>query len=1108
MTATDTRARRGVALRRARRVSTPRAVLVVAVLGSSVAFADATSVNIAIPDITREFPGSSLSGVSWVLNAYNIVFAAFLVAGGQLADLLGRRRVFFSGLFLFGTASALCALAPSLGALVGARMVEAAGAALLVPSSLAIVLEAHHASERVHAVALGSAVAALAAGLGPPVGGLLITVSSWRLIFVVNVAASLLAFVLARRVLVESRAPGRRRVPDLVGGLLLAFAIAALVLAILKGAEWGWSNSRVLGALAAAVLLGGWFALRTTRARTPVLDPALLRIRAFELSNGAAVLMAGGFFAYALCNVLFLTEVWHYSILDAGLALTPEPFLAMALAAPTIQLARRLGHGPVLVGGALIWAAGMAYFALALPNAPDFLGGWLPGMVILGIGSGLTFPTLSGVAVGTVPGPRFALATALNSVATQLGGTLGLAILVALIGETASPGAFDSGWLFAGGCFVAGAGLCLLLKAEEDELPTAAANIAPAGRDVEDEAWLRTAALPSLDEAEGERAEEAPQSPAEFLRDVPVFARLSPELLEHVAALAVHVSVPRGEWLFRQGEAADALYVVVVGHLEVLQDGAGAGAINTLTRGAVLGELALLTGSERSASIRAIRDTDVLRVDRTHFEALLHAEPALALGLNRSLSAQLQASRAIPVAKRPRPVTIALWAIDPAVPLLEIADDLSRAMCRYGRVAVLRSGAGDDGAAGVGSRADAAARFAPAVERCEREHDQVLMLCGTARGPTAWDSFCLSRADRVLAVVAGALPEPDVSAPAEWIAQLHGADLVGYGAPAGRLSEWITALAPQASFAIDPGSERRRDIARMARRLTGHSVGIVLGGAGARAFAHLGALEVLLDAGLPADRVGGVSMGAFVGALLAKGHDSAEIDACCYEEWVRHNPINDYTIPRSSLIKGQKARAMIDRVFGETNIEELSRAFYSASVDLRTSQLVIDRHGPLARAVAASVTLPLIAPPTRRDQSLLVDGSLLDNLPLAPMSRAGEGPVLAIDIKGSDDGPEPGGRGEPHHDHGSHRRLPPLTDTMARIALLSSANTDESARRLADMTIRVPVDGVGLLEFHQIDQARADGRRAALAALEDAPAWLLGEGVAGEVSGRRSVVRV
>ncbi|HEX3909765.1 MAG TPA: MFS transporter [Solirubrobacteraceae bacterium] len=1121
---------------RSRRISAPGAVLAVAVLGSSMTFVDASSVNIAIPDIAKHFPGSSLSNVSWVLNAYSIVFAAFLVGGGQLADLLGRRRAFGFSTIAFTLSSALCALAPSLGTLIAARVVEAAAAALLIPSSLAIVLETREPHERTHAVAMWLAVAALAAGFGPPLGALLITASSWRLVFLINVPLGLLTFVLARRVIVESRAPGRRYIPDLLGALVLALAIAALVLAVVKGSEWGWANARVVGSLAASLLLGGYFVLRSTRERVPVIDPLLLRIPDFVLSNASTTLMATGFFAYTLGNVLFLTSVWHYSILHAGLALTPEPIVAMAVAKPTIRLVGVVAHRVVLVAGAIVWAGGMAYFAIRLGASPDFLGGWLPGMAILGVGGGLVLPTLSGVAVDSVPGPRFAVAASLNSVATQVGAALGVAVLIAVAGEETLSG-LRNGWLFAGACILAGVLPCLALAVgheheaalDASDLPAVAAgSLEPL------EPAVPASALPSLLDSTGERAAAAPQTVAEFLRNVHVFAELPDDLLEQVAALATSVSLRRGEWLFHEGEQADGVYVVRVGHLEVVQEQPELEVLNTLTRGAVLGELALLSGSVRSGSARALRDTEMLKIEKGHFDALLRSTPKLALSLTRVLSVQLQASRALPARRRARPVTIALRAMHGGVPLLQIADQLSREMCRFGRVAVLHPGEdGDRGdpSRGLGTRAEAAARFGPLVEGCELDHDHVIMVCGRGPGARAWDDFCLSRADRVLAVVGpsapdpapGRIPEPGQDlglqprpAPGveeEWLARMRGCDLVGYEVRPGSasLSAWIAALKPSGTFALSGGDRGSADVARMARRLAGRSLGVVFGGAGARAFAHLGVLEVLMGAGMRVDRVGGVSMGAFVGALLATGHDSASIDACCYEEWVRRNPINDYTLPRASLIKGRKSQAMLDRVFGEARIEELSLSLYCASVDLNDSSLRVDRDGPLAEAVAASIALPLIAPPIRRGQSLLTDGSLLDNLPLEPMSASGEGPVLAIDIKssdghrGSDEGLESAAAEDPRHG----KRLPPLTDTMARIALLSSANTDESARQHADMTIKVPLVGVGMLEFHQIDQARAAGRSAAAAALEDsAPDWLLGGPTdVSELAGRRTVLR-
>jgi NTE family protein len=1102
-----------------RRVSTPRAVLAVAVLGSFMAFVDATIVNIAVPNIAQHFSGSRLSSVSWVLNAYNIVFAAFLVGGGQLADLLGRRRVFSFALLVFTLASALCAAAPSLNMLIAARLIQAAGAAALVPSSLAIVLEAHEARERMHAVALWSAVAALAAGIGPPLGGLLITASSWRLVFLVNIPVGVLAFLLAQRVLVESRAPGRRRMPDLLGGVVLALAIASLVLAVVKGQEWGWSGARVVGAFIAALVLGAYFLVRSGRQRTPVIDLSLLRIRSFALSNGVTTVMASGFYAYTLCNVLFLTTVWRYSILQAGLALTPGPLVAMAIAGPASRAVGRLGHRPVVVPGALVWAAGMAYFAFQLGVSPDFLGEWLPGMVILGLGAGLTFPTLSGAAVGSVPGPRFAVATSLNSVARQLGAALGVAVLIAILGNPTplqALHAFEHGWLFAGGCFLAGSLACVGLVARPGDARQSESEGAAISRrrDGALDPPPDVKRLPSLEESDGERATATPQTVAEFLRNVPVFAGLSADMLEQIAQLAQGFSLRRGEWLFREGDPADGVYVVHVGHLEVIQAGPEPQTINTLSRGAVLGELALLSDSTRSASIRALRDSEILKIDRAHFDSLLHSEPELALSLARALSAQLQSSRTIRVAKRARPVTIALRSMGPNVPLMELADELSQALCVWGKVAVLHPGdTGERG--GAGSRADAAARFGPLIERCELEHDQVIMVCGSYGKPSAWEEFCMSHADRVLTVVDEATARERDGEPAgedSWLADLRGCDLVGYGVRpgSGGLAHWVSTLAPVSIYAISAEADRRGDIARMARRLASRSVGVVLSGGGARAFAHLGVLEVLLDAGMLVDRVGGVSMGAFIGGLLAGGRDSASIDATCYEEWVRRNPINDYTIPRSALIKGRKAAAMLERVFGDVRLEELARPFYCASVNLRGNRLLVDRDGPMASAIGASISLPLIGPPMRREESLLIDGSLLDNLPLAPMSSSGEGPVLAIDIKGGEERPpaDSSTGGRPAHPT-RQKRLPSLPETMARIALLSSANTDESARRHADMTIGVRVSGVGLLEFHQIDEARAAGRQAALSALEDAPDWLLARDARpSDLSGRRTVVRV
>ncbi len=216
-------------------------LLLVASFGAFLAFLDATIVNVAFPSIRASFPGTTIGNLSWVLNAYNIVFAAFLIVCGRLTDLLGRRRAFVTGVVVFTVSSVLCGAAPSVGFLVAARVVQALGAALLVPASLALVVEAFPEERRAHAIGLWGATAAVAAGLGPPLGGALVELGGWRWAFFVNIPFGVAAAWVAHRELVESRAPGRRRLPDLRGAALMAAALGALNLGIVKGSDWGWT---------------------------------------------------------------------------------------------------------------------------------------------------------------------------------------------------------------------------------------------------------------------------------------------------------------------------------------------------------------------------------------------------------------------------------------------------------------------------------------------------------------------------------------------------------------------------------------------------------------------------------------------------------------------------------------------------------------------------------------------------------------------------------------------------------------------------------------------------------------------------------------------------
>jgi EmrB/QacA subfamily drug resistance transporter len=403
-------------------------------------------VNIAFPSIARHFGGASLSSLSWVLSAYAIVFAALLVPAGRWADAFGRKRVFLLGLAVFVLASAACALAPSVGGLVLARVVQAVGGAMMLPTSLGLVLPEFAPHERHIAIGMWAAIGGTAAAAGPPLGGVLVQ-ADWRLVFLVNIPVGLLALALGARTLRERREKTRAR-PDLLGAGALIVAVGALVVAIVKGQEWGWSSARVLALLASSVLLLPAMWVRSARHPTPVVEPVLLRVRTFALSVGGSLIFFAGFGAMLLTGVLFLTGVWHEDVLTAGLMLFPGPAMATLFSVPSARLGARVGYRvPGLVGSAL-FAVGSLWYIARTGDRPDYAASYLPGMAISGAGVGLVIPTLTGAGASSLPPERFATGAAVLTMGRQIGAALGIAILVAVLGESAHSAAdFHSAWL-------------------------------------------------------------------------------------------------------------------------------------------------------------------------------------------------------------------------------------------------------------------------------------------------------------------------------------------------------------------------------------------------------------------------------------------------------------------------------------------------------------------------------------------------------------------------------------------------------------------------------------------------------------------------------------
>ena len=439
--------------------------MAIACAGAFVAFLDTTIVNIAFPDIAASFPEASRGLLSWVLDGYFVVIAALLVPAGGLADRFGHRRVFLLGVAGFTAASLLCAVAPSLGLLIAFRVLQGVGAALIAPASLAIVLDSFPVERRSTGVGLWGAAAAAAAAVGPTLGGALVELSDWRLVFLVNLPLGA-AILLAGRRLPAPRIADSR-LPDLPGAGLLALGLATLTLGIVEGNDWGWASAGTLACFAAAALLLVAVVARSRTHPRPIIEPELFAHRSFVLGNLGTILFAAAFFSLILGNVLFLTQIWGYTVLAAGAATLPGPVMSTVVAGPAGRLADRFGHRAVIVPGTIVFALGVWVLGSAGAE-PDWLGLWLPGALLTGIGIGLAFPTLGAAAVRDVPVDHFATASAVNAAFRQIGAVLGTAILVAIVGDPTSLSdalsASDSAYLFAAIASLAAGAVTLALR--------------------------------------------------------------------------------------------------------------------------------------------------------------------------------------------------------------------------------------------------------------------------------------------------------------------------------------------------------------------------------------------------------------------------------------------------------------------------------------------------------------------------------------------------------------------------------------------------------------------------------------------------------------------
>jgi EmrB/QacA subfamily drug resistance transporter len=394
-------------------------------------------VNVALPAMGRTFAGASLGDLSWVLNGYAIVFAALLVPAGRLADHYGRRRCFLAGVAVFTLGSAACAVAPGLTVLIAARVLQAVGAAMIVPTSLGLLLPAYPRRQHSLVVGIWAGVAAIAATSGAPLGGLLVE-ASWRWIFLVNVPIGIAALIGGRAVLPEIRAEHGARLPDGVSVAAVLAAITLVTLATVEGPQWGWTSAREVALYAAAAITTAVAVRRTLVHPHAVIEARLFASAEFSVATVAIFLFSAGFAAFLLVTVLLLQDDWGWSALAAGLGIAPGPAMAAMLAVSSGRIAARFGRRPAAIAGPLCMAAAAAWWLAVLPAHPDYVTGFLPGMLIGGIGAGLsTAPLLA--AASTLPPDRATTGSAVLNMARQVGSALGVAITVVLVG-TIVPG--------------------------------------------------------------------------------------------------------------------------------------------------------------------------------------------------------------------------------------------------------------------------------------------------------------------------------------------------------------------------------------------------------------------------------------------------------------------------------------------------------------------------------------------------------------------------------------------------------------------------------------------------------------------------------------------
>jgi predicted acylesterase/phospholipase RssA/CRP-like cAMP-binding protein len=549
----------------------------------------------------------------------------------------------------------------------------------------------------------------------------------------------------------------------------------------------------------------------------------------------------------------------------------------------------------------------------------------------------------------------------------------------------------------------------------------------------------------------------------------PLFAGLNPEAVTRLAAEAAPVRLEAGERLFAAGDIAETLYIVATGRLRaVFADGRIAGDIARLEP---IGEIGLLTGERRGAGVHALRDSLLFAFSRPAFHAFAMAEPAALMAITRVIIGRMREPGRETRLRAARKIrTLAVLAATPEVDGSTIARQLEAALGGNTTFVDMQRAERETGE----TSPDNSATLHEWMSQLEFAHKQVVY---DASGSLRWTRSTLRQADRIIVVadaatavnaaaVSDALQAADLRSPIELVMLRRD----GEGAP-GTLS-WKADIHAQSHYFLRPG--HAGDMASLARQLTGYGVGVVLGGGGARGFAHVGLLQALQELKIPVDVCGGASMGAYIAALHASGRDIASITDTLKDTFMRRKLLNDYRLPLVSIIAGQKFRRHLHSVFGDLRAEHMRTPFFCVSTNLTRACAEVHSEGLVADWLAASMCIPGLAPPVAWQGSLLCDGAVVNSLPTDVMQNLGRGVIIASDVSTEGAIAAPHAQGpDPDFDavykrHSDGTRVS-LKDVLFRTTSLGSESGSAARAERADMYLRMPVGHIKTFDWPLLD---------------------------------------